>query len=99
LVFKTAVPILEAQNEQILQDRPDILPLRLLPHLQLSSERLRVGLHLKWRDHTPFGYILDGAIRVLYANALMCIMGSICAPPKWQSDSSQNRWPDRGEWT
>jgi hypothetical protein len=24
-----------------------------------------VGLHLKWRDVVPFGYILDGAIRVL----------------------------------
>jgi hypothetical protein len=45
-----------------LVDRPEVLPLRLLPHWQPSSERLRVGLHPKWRDDTPFGYILDGAI-------------------------------------
>src|ERR1017187_7947473 len=44
-------------------DRPEVLPLRLLPHWQPSSECPRVGLHLKWRDDTPFGYILDGAIR------------------------------------
>jgi hypothetical protein len=35
-----------------------------------------VGLHLKWRDVVPFGYILDGAIRqldILAALLLICL--------------------------
>lgn len=34
----------------------------LFPNLTSSNPSL-VGLHFKWRDVSPYGYILDGAIR------------------------------------
>jgi hypothetical protein len=50
------------------------LPITLINGLQILPSALvpqpggllfpnLVGLHLKWRDVLPFGYILDGAIR------------------------------------
>src|ERR1017187_7947474 len=59
-------------------DRPEVLPLRLLPHWQPSSECPRVGLHLKWRDDTPFGYILDGAIRGIAILSFFVIDSRLC---------------------
>jgi hypothetical protein len=29
--------------------------------------QLELGLHFKWRDNIPSGYILDGAIRTIAA--------------------------------
>jgi hypothetical protein len=37
----------------------------LFPNRVVSFFSVLVGLHLKWRDVVPFGYILHGAIRFL----------------------------------
>ena len=56
---------LASRRPLALLNRPQILPFRLStqrpPFVPLV--RFRVGLHLKWRDVAPFGYILRGAIR------------------------------------
>src|SRR5580693_3098197 len=46
-------------------DRSQILPLPLVSQPDLLKNCSLVGLHSKWRDVRTFGYILDGAIRIL----------------------------------
>src|SRR3990170_5385122 len=42
-----------------------VLPSPLVPQPIPPPFSVLVGLHLKWRDVAPFGYILRGAIRSL----------------------------------
>src|SRR5205809_493997 len=44
---------------------PQILPSPLVSQPRSLLFSVLVGLHLKWRDVVPFGYILDGSIRLL----------------------------------
>jgi hypothetical protein len=46
-------------------DRPKILPSRLVTHRNPPRLSPQLGLHPKWRDHSSYGYILDGAIRAI----------------------------------
>ena len=45
-----------------------------------------VGLHLKWRDVTPFGYILDGSIRFLQLSARWAYNGAVLEVKKEIAD-------------
>src|SRR3990170_6328274 len=59
---------LSSRRPIALINRPQVLPSPLIPQPTPPPSFDLVGLHLKWRDVAPFGYILRGAIRTLAQN-------------------------------